>query len=64
MQKSYFILSKLILYFHRIQARITLRIHELEGLPLKSLADDLRLHATIELKALRLLNFQKQVFYS
>jgi SWI/SNF-related matrix-associated actin-dependent regulator of chromatin subfamily A protein 2/4 len=47
--------------FCRIQARITLRIHELEALPLKSLADDLRLHATIELKALRLLNFQKQV---
>ncbi|XP_028404459.1 transcription activator BRG1-like isoform X2 [Dendronephthya gigantea] len=45
----------------RIQARITLRIHELEGLPLKSLAEDLRLQATIELKALRLLNFQKQL---
>ena len=28
---------------------------------MKSLADDLRLQATIELKALRLLNFQKQV---
>ena len=47
--------------FCRIQARITLRIHELEELPLKSLVDDLRLQATIELKALRLLNFQKQV---
>ena len=46
--------------YFRIQARITVRIHELEGMPL-TLPDDLSLQATIELKSLRLLNFQKQV---
>lgn len=44
----------------RLQARITHRIQELENLP-GSLAGDLRTKATIELKALRLLNFQRQV---
>lgn len=44
----------------RLQARITHRIAELENLP-GSLAGDLRTKATIELKALRLLNFQRQV---
>ena len=48
------------LYFRRLQARITHRIVELENLP-GSLAGDLRTKATIELKALRLLNFQRQV---
>lgn len=46
--------------FFRLQARIAHRIQELENLP-GSLAGDLRTKATIELKALRLLNFQRQV---
>jgi SWI/SNF-related matrix-associated actin-dependent regulator of chromatin subfamily A protein 2/4 len=44
----------------RIQARIIQRIKELEGLP-GNLPDDLRIKAMIELRALRLLNVQKQV---
>lgn len=44
----------------RIQARIVQRIMELEALP-GSIPDDLRMKAMIELRALRLLNFQKQV---
>lgn len=44
----------------RLQARIAHRIQELEHLP-GSLAGDLRTKANIELKALRLLNFQRQV---
>ena len=47
--------------FFRIQARIVQRIKELEGLP-GSIPDDLRMKAMIELRALRLLNFQKQVW--
>lgn len=46
--------------FFRLQARIAHRIQELENLP-GSLAGDLRTKAHIELKALRLLNFQRQV---
>ncbi|MEQ2166825.1 Transcription activator BRG1, partial [Goodea atripinnis] len=42
-----------------LQARIVHRIQELEHLP-GSLAGDLRTKATIELKALRLLTFQRQ----
>ncbi|KAL0993055.1 hypothetical protein UPYG_G00102670 [Umbra pygmaea] len=45
---------------YRLQARITHRIQELEHLP-GSLAGDLRTKANIELKALRLLNFQRQL---
>uniref|UniRef100_A0A1A8E8D8 SWI/SNF related, matrix associated, actin dependent regulator of chromatin, subfamily a, member 4 n=2 Tax=Nothobranchius kadleci TaxID=1051664 RepID=A0A1A8E8D8_NOTKA len=45
---------------YRLQARIAHRIAELENLP-GSLAGDLRTKATIELKALRLLNFQRQL---
>ncbi|EDO48116.1 predicted protein [Nematostella vectensis] len=45
---------------NRIQARIIQRIKELEGLP-GNLPDDLRIKAMIELRALRLLNFQKQL---
>lgn len=44
----------------RLQARIAHRIQELENLP-GSLPGDLRTKANIELKALRLLNFQRQV---
>lgn len=44
----------------RLQARIAHRIQELESLP-GSLPPDLRTKATVELKALRLLNFQRQV---
>lgn len=49
-----------VVFSLRLQARITHRIAELENLP-GSLAGDLRTKATIELKALRLLNFQRQV---
>ncbi|XP_065123074.2 probable global transcription activator SNF2L2 isoform X1 [Paramisgurnus dabryanus] len=45
---------------YRLQARITHRIQELENLP-GSLPPDLRTKATVELKALRLLNFQRQL---
>uniref|UniRef100_A0A674NIW0 SWI/SNF related BAF chromatin remodeling complex subunit ATPase 4a n=1 Tax=Takifugu rubripes TaxID=31033 RepID=A0A674NIW0_TAKRU len=45
---------------YRLQARIAHRIQELENLP-GSLPGDLRTKATIELKALRLLNFQRQL---
>lgn len=45
---------------NRIQARIVQRIKELEGLP-GNIPDDLRIKAMIELRALRLLNVQKQV---
>lgn len=48
------------LYVLRLQARIAHRIQELENLP-GSLPPDLRTKATVELKALRLLNFQRQV---
>uniref|UniRef100_A0A8C6L672 SWI/SNF related BAF chromatin remodeling complex subunit ATPase 2 n=1 Tax=Nothobranchius furzeri TaxID=105023 RepID=A0A8C6L672_NOTFU len=44
----------------RLQARIAHRIQELESLP-GSLPPDLRTKATVELKALRLLNFQRQL---
>lgn len=44
----------------RLQARIVHRVQELENLP-GSLAVDLRTKASIELKALRLLTFQRQV---
>lgn len=45
---------------YRLQARIAHRIQDLENLP-GSLAGDLRTKANIELKALRLLNFQRQL---
>ncbi|KAM4577577.1 putative global transcription activator SNF2L2 isoform 2-T4 [Odontesthes bonariensis] len=45
---------------YRLQARIAHRIQELESLP-GSLPHDLRNKATVELKALRLLNFQRQL---
>ncbi|XP_031726374.1 putative global transcription activator SNF2L2 [Anarrhichthys ocellatus] len=45
---------------YRLQARIAHRIQELESLP-GSLPPDLRSKATVELKALRLLNFQRQL---
>ncbi|KAJ8005482.1 hypothetical protein DPEC_G00118420 [Dallia pectoralis] len=45
---------------YRLQARIAHRIQELESLP-GALPPDLRSKATVELKALRLLNFQRQL---
>ncbi|XP_062509331.1 probable global transcription activator SNF2L2 [Corticium candelabrum] len=45
---------------HRIQARVALRIQELESMP-STLPSDLRVKALIELRALRLLGFQKQL---
>ncbi|MGH0169365.1 UNVERIFIED_CONTAM: hypothetical protein FKN15_057075 [Acipenser sinensis] len=49
-----------ILQERGLQARIAHRIQELENLP-GSLPSDLRTKATVELKALRLLNFQRQL---
>lgn len=45
---------------NRIAQRIALRIKELESLP-ANLADDTRVQAMIELRALRLVQFQKQL---
>ncbi|CAM1297868.1 SMARCA4 (predicted), partial [Pycnogonum litorale] len=45
---------------NRVSSRIALRIQELSKLP-ANMPDDLRMKATIELKALRLLNFQRQL---
>ncbi|KAL4709787.1 hypothetical protein ACJJTC_001241 [Scirpophaga incertulas] len=45
---------------NRIAARIAHRIEVLSNLP-ANIPDDLRLQATIELRALRVLNFQKQL---
>ena len=44
----------------RIAGRISLRIKELQNLP-ANLSEDLKTKATMELRALRLLNFQRQV---
>lgn len=44
----------------RIAARISQRIKELTSMP-ATMADDMRTQAMIELRALRLLNFQRQV---
>ena len=48
-----------ILWF-RISSRVAARIKELENLP-AVMPDDIRTKAMIELRALRLLNFQRQV---
>jgi len=45
---------------NRVAARIVNRIEELEVLPM-TMADDVKVKAMIELRALRLLNFQKQL---
>ncbi|XP_071490334.1 probable global transcription activator SNF2L2 [Diadema antillarum] len=45
---------------NRVAARIAYRIQELQNIP-GNLSEDLRVKATIELRALRLLNFQKQL---
>ena len=45
---------------NRIAARVASRIKELENLP-AVMPDDVRTKATIELRALRLLNFQRQL---
>ncbi|XP_033111192.1 probable global transcription activator SNF2L2 [Anneissia japonica] len=45
---------------NRISSRIAYRLQQLQNLP-GSLPDDLKLKATIEMKALRLLNFQRQL---
>lgn len=46
--------------YYRIAARIAHRIELLSNLP-ANMPDDLRLQAQIELRALRVLNFQKQL---
>ncbi|CAH2233927.1 jg14685 [Pararge aegeria aegeria] len=45
---------------NRIAARIAYRMDVLSNLP-ANMSDDLRVHAQIELRALRILNFQKQL---
>lgn len=45
---------------NRLASRVAHRIDELSSLPV-SMADDIRLKAEIELRALRLLNFQRQL---
>ncbi|XP_052848802.1 ATP-dependent helicase brm isoform X2 [Drosophila gunungcola] len=45
---------------NRIAARISLRMQELQRLP-ATMSEDLRLQAAIELRALRVLNFQRQL---
>lgn len=45
---------------NRLAARVSHRIDELSNLPV-NMADDVRLKAEIELRALRLLNFQRQL---
>ncbi|KAL4236408.1 Transcription activator BRG1 [Mactra antiquata] len=45
---------------NRIAARVSSRVKELQGIP-ATLSDDMKLKATIELRALRLLNFQRQL---
>lgn len=52
--------TSFLFFIFRLQARIAHRIQELENLP-GSLPPDLRTKATVELKALRLLNFQRQL---
>ena len=49
-----------MVYIYRIAARIAGRIKELQEIP-ATLSDDMKMKATIELRALRLLNFQRQV---
>lgn len=50
----------LFFFFYRIAARIAHRMEILSNLP-ATISDDLRLQAQIELRALRVLNFQKQL---
>jgi SWI/SNF-related matrix-associated actin-dependent regulator of chromatin subfamily A protein 2/4 len=45
---------------NRLASRVAYRIDELSNLPV-AMADDIRLKAEIELRALRLLNFQRQL---
>ena len=45
---------------NRLAARVAHRIDELSNLPV-NMADDIRMKAEIELRALRLLNFQRQL---
>ena len=49
-----------MIFFCRVANRIAMRIKELEDLPV-NMAEDVKTKATIELKALRLLNLQRQV---
>ena len=46
----------------RIAARVSERIKELSKMP-ATMAEDMRMQAMIELRALRLINFQRQVFH-
>lgn len=47
---------------NRLSTRVSCRIQELSNLP-ANMPDDLRTKAMIELRALRLLNFQRQVTF-
>lgn len=48
------------LKIHRVAARISLRMEQLSNLP-TNMPEDLRVQAQIELRALRVLNFQRQL---
>jgi len=52
--------SKIHISVGRLAARIAHRIEELNNLP-TVMAEDLKIKAQIELRALRLLNFQRQL---
>lgn len=53
-------MSFIFLPFSRLSVRVAHRIDELSGLP-ATMAEDLKMKAQIELRALRLLNFQRQL---
>lgn len=46
--------------YYRVAARIAQRIEQLSNLP-TTISEDLRVQAQIELRALRVLNFQRQL---
>ena len=50
----------IIMYLCRVAARIAHRMDELSNLP-TTMSEDLRMKAEIELRALRVLNFQRQL---
>lgn len=48
------------MYNYRVAARIALRMEQLSNLP-TNMPEDLRIQAQIELRMLRVLNFQRQL---
>jgi len=59
---SNFLLFVIPIMESRVSARIAYRIKELQELP-AVFPDDMKVKAMIELRALRLLNFQRQVYF-